>query len=101
MYLRKPELARDTTLAQIGEVVQLDDAPLATRQCLHAGFDQYTLLAEFEASVSVVIAPGRGVASRGTARTATGWSPFWRGRRSGDVLSRRWRRISPMIVGTA
>ena len=48
MNLGKPELAGDTTLAQIGEVVQLDDATLAARECPQTGFDQSAFLAELE-----------------------------------------------------
>ena len=33
MHLGEPEFAGDTTLAQIGEVVELDDATLAAREC--------------------------------------------------------------------
>ena len=86
MHLRKPELVRDTTLAQIGEVVQLDDAPLAPRQTPSCQLRSAPVLAELEASVSVVIAPGRGVRIERNGPDGDRWSPFWRGRRSGCVL---------------
>ena len=56
MHLGKPELAGDTTLAQIGEVVQLDDATLAARECPQSGLDQRAFLAELEPPLGAGVA---------------------------------------------
>ena len=56
VHLGKPELAGDTTLAQIGEVVQLDDATLAARERPQAGLDQRALLAELEPALGAGVA---------------------------------------------
>ena len=56
MHLGKTELAGDTTLAQIGEVVELDDATLAARERPHSGLDQRAFLAELEPPLGAGVA---------------------------------------------
>ena len=51
MHLREAELGGDTTLADVPEVMELDDAPLASREGTQTRLDQDPLLPELEPSL--------------------------------------------------
>ena len=61
MDLRETELRGDTTLADVPEVVELHDAPLASGQRAQPRFDQRPLLALLEPLLGARVTGGRGV----------------------------------------